>query len=221
MTAFDRFDPFERRIGDALEGIAPPRPLDYLDDIFRQTARTSQRPRWSFPERWFNVDTTLARPMLFGRRVPYRSIIVLAVLAALLATAVTFYVGSLNKPAPVFGPAGNGSIVYTQGGDLYVRDALTGEGRLLVGGPATEDFAGYTMDGTHLTYVSTHDGADHLIVANADGSAPVEIAVLSSAANTYGAVSPDGKTFALSMTSAASRRSRWWPWTAHRAGSST
>jgi hypothetical protein len=61
MTAFDRFDPFERRITEAIDEIAAARRPDYLDDIFRQTARTAQRPRWTFLERWLPMDTAIAR----------------------------------------------------------------------------------------------------------------------------------------------------------------
>ena len=196
MTAFERFDPFERRITDAIDEIAATRPPEYLDDILRQTARMSQRPRWTFPERWLNVDTALSRPTRFGR-LPLRQLIVLAVLVALAAAALTYYVGQRGRLAPPFGPAGNGVVVYSSNGDLYVRDTLTSPGRLLIGGPNPEGFAGFTPDGSHLTYVVTRDGADHLMVANANGTNPVEIAVLASAADTFGNVSPDGKTFAL------------------------
>lgn len=56
MTAFDQFDPFERRIATAIDEIATARTPNYLDDVLQQTARTSQRPRWSFPERWIQVN---------------------------------------------------------------------------------------------------------------------------------------------------------------------
>jgi Tol biopolymer transport system component len=196
MTTFSRFDPFERRISEAIDEIAAARPPAYLDDILQLTARKAQRPRWTFPERWLPMDTALTRPARFGR-LPFRQLIVLALLVALATAALAFYVGSQKKLPSPFGPAANGTLVYSNGGDLYVRDTLTSPGRLLVGGPNPEDFAGYTPDGSHLTYVSTHDGADHLIVAKADGTDPVEIAVLQSAADTYGAISPDGRTFAL------------------------
>ena len=42
MTAFDRFDPFEQRISAAIDAIAAARRPDYLDDVFRQTAHSSQ-----------------------------------------------------------------------------------------------------------------------------------------------------------------------------------
>src|SRR6185312_13470991 len=118
MTIFDRFDPFERRIGEALEGIVPPRPLDYLDDVFRQTARTSQRPRWSFPERWFNVDTTFVRPS-FGRNIPIRQLIVLGLLLVIVAATIAFIAGSRKELPPPIGVAANGQIAYGVEGDLY------------------------------------------------------------------------------------------------------
>lgn len=56
MTAIDRFDPFERRIIEAIDEIAETRAPAYLDDILRRTERTPQRPRWSSPERLLNVN---------------------------------------------------------------------------------------------------------------------------------------------------------------------
>jgi Tol biopolymer transport system component len=178
MTTFDRFDPFERRIGEALEGIAPPRPLDYLDDVFRQTARTAQRPRWSFPERWFNVDTTLARPILFGRRVPIRSIVLLAVVATLLAT-LAFYVGTQRRlPAP-FGPAANGQLVFGMNGDLYALDSLTAAPRLLRIAPGDQQGVIVSPDGLLIGY-DNYDGVakggdPYEWVANIDGSNPRQV----------------------------------------------
>ena len=196
MTAFDQFDPFERRTIEAIDEIAAARRPDYLDDTLRQTARSSQRPRWTFPERWLPVDTALPRLTRFGR-LPYRQLLLVVLLVALAAAALAFQAGQQRRLAPPFGPARNGSLVYASNGDLFVRDTLTSPGRVLVGGPNPEDFAAYTPDGSHLTYVVTRDGADHLMVADADGKNPVEIAALASAADTYGAISPDGRTFAL------------------------
>ena len=174
MTAFDRFDPFERRIGEALEGIAPPRPLDYLDDVFRQTARSPQRPRWTFPERWLNVDTTLPRPF-FGRKLPVRQLIVLALLATLAAASVAYYIGSRERlPAP-FGPASNGQIVYGVEGDLYVRDSVDGASRLLLGGPSDQGGAVLSPDGQLIAYDNVVGGVDHVWVAEIDGSNPRQI----------------------------------------------
>jgi len=59
MTTIDRFDPFERRITDAIHEIAAERRPDYLDAVFEATARSRQRPRWAFPERWIPVNRLL------------------------------------------------------------------------------------------------------------------------------------------------------------------
>lgn len=56
MTSIDSFDPFDRRIRDAIEEIAAARRPDYVDDVLQLTAGSRQRPRWSFPERWLPVN---------------------------------------------------------------------------------------------------------------------------------------------------------------------
>ena len=45
-------DRFERQLPALLEDLAEPRTPDYLDDLLWQTAHTSQRPAWTFLERW-------------------------------------------------------------------------------------------------------------------------------------------------------------------------
>jgi TolB protein len=195
VTAFDRFDPFERRISDSLDEIAPTRRPDYLDDIFRLTARTAQRPRWTFIERWLSVDTTLQRPGM--ARVPVRPLLVLALLTILAAAALAFVAGSRPRvPAP-FGPAGNGTVAYSFGGDLFVRDSLTGQSRLLFGGPAQEAFPSYSPDGQWLSYVSTHDNVDHFMVARADGTGSRELAQIPPVGNAQAAWRPDSGAIAF------------------------
>jgi Tol biopolymer transport system component len=174
MTTFDRFDPFERRIGAAMDDIAGTRPLDYLDDVFRQSASTSQRPRGSFPERWFNVDTTFARPTPFGRRVSLRSLLILVVLAAMVSSAAIYF-GSQRQLPPPIGPAANGQIVYSDGADLYVRDALTAEPRLLLGGDGYQGGPALSPNGLLIAYDNVVNDVDHVYVANIDGSNPRQV----------------------------------------------
>jgi hypothetical protein len=171
MTAFDRFDP-ERRIGIAIDEIAAARRPDYLDDILRQTARRPQRPRWSFPERWLNVDTTFARPSV--GRMPIRPLIVLLLLLA-LATVVALYAGSQRRLPPPVGPARNGQIVYGIGGDLYVRDSIGASPRLLLGGPDAQGGVAVSPDGQLIAYDDVVAGVDHVWVAQIDGSNPRQI----------------------------------------------
>ena len=179
MTTFGRFDPFERRITEAIDEIAAARPPDYLTDILRLTARSSQRPRWTFPERWLNVDTTLTRPSLFGRRVPVRPLIVLALLTALVAGSLAFYIGTQKRlPAP-FGPADNGQLIVSINGDLHVADSLTDTPRLLLARPAEQSGVVISPDGQLIAYDdytnADASGNPHEWVANLDGSNPRQV----------------------------------------------
>ena len=174
MTTFDRFDPFERRIGEALDGLAPLGRPDYLDDLLRQTARTRQRPRWTFLERWLPVDTTFSRPTVFGR-IPIRQLVVLALLVALTAAALAFYVGTQKKLPSPLGPARNGQVVYGIDGDIYVRDSMTSAPRLLISGPTQEGGVVASPDGQLIAYDSYVGDVDHAMVAGIDGSNPRQI----------------------------------------------
>jgi Tol biopolymer transport system component len=196
MTTFDRFDPFERRIGEALEGIAPQRPLDYLDDVLRQTARTAQRPRWSFPERWFNVDIAVPRSA-FGGRLPFRTLLILAVVAALLAASLALYIGTHKRLPLAFGPAANGDLIFSRGGDIFVRNGLTGPEHLLIGAAGDQFAASYSPDGQLISYASASAEGDHFMVANADGTNPRQLALIPSTGNAQGAWAPDSKRAAF------------------------
>jgi Tol biopolymer transport system component len=174
MTALDRFDPFERRITEAIDEIAAARPPAYLDDILRQTARRAQRPRWTFPERWLPMDTALSRPTVLGR-LPLRRLLVLALLVALAAAALAFYVGSQKQLPPPIGPAGKGQITFGVNGDIYVRDTVTGQSRLLLGGPSDQGGVVSSPDGQLIAYDNVVDGVDHAWVAGIDGSKPHQV----------------------------------------------
>ena len=133
MTAFDRLDVLDARVSGALDEIAAPSRPDYLDDIFQVTARTRQRPRWTFLERWLPMDTAVVRPA--GRfRMPIRALAILLILA-LLAAAAGGRLRRLAAPDPgAVRPGGQRLLAYGSGGDLYVRDSLSGAPRVLVGG---------------------------------------------------------------------------------------
>ncbi len=173
MTAFDQFDPFEQRISSALEEIAPARRPDYLEDLLRQTARTSQRPRWSFPGRWLPMDVTLA-PVPAGRSAlrPLVIVVILALLA-LAATAILIAGSRPKIPLPV-GPAVNGAIVYPSRGDIFIRDGITdaAPGRPLVAGPAKEYAPYLSPDGRTFVYAQAGEGGDDLWAVDIDGANP-------------------------------------------------
>ena len=101
MTAFDRFDPFAGRVTSALEEIAPASRPAYLDAVLAQTARTSQRPRWTFIRRWLPMDTAIPRSSGLAR-VPVRMLFILLLLMLAIAAAVV-WVGSRTRVPPPFG----------------------------------------------------------------------------------------------------------------------
>jgi Tol biopolymer transport system component len=168
MTAFDRFDPFEQRITAAIDEIAAARRPEYLGEILAQTAQTSQRPRWTFPGRW--LPAAALRDRWAVVRMPSRPLL-LVLLALLLAAAIgAAIVGSLTRGPSPFGLADNGLVGYATNGDLYVRDSLSTDPRLIIGSPDPEIGPWFSPDGRRFLFIRTTDGRDHLWVARADGS---------------------------------------------------
>ena len=47
VAFLEQFERFERGIPQLMDELASPQLPDYLDDMLRQTARTSQRPAWA------------------------------------------------------------------------------------------------------------------------------------------------------------------------------
>lgn len=174
MTAFDRLDPFEQRISTTLAEIAPTRLPEYLDDVFQVTARTRQRPRWTFPERWLPMDLALDRRGPRAR-VPFAALLLLGLLVLTLLATAAIYVGSQRRVPPPFGPAGNGQIVFGVEGDLYVRDTVSGTSRLLLGGEGEQGGVAHSPDGQLIAYDSVLSGVDRVWVAEANGSSPRQV----------------------------------------------
>ena len=167
MTAFDGFDLVDTRVAGALEEIAAATRPNYLDDIFKVTAHTRQRPRWTFFERWLPMDTAISRSA--GRfRLPVRPILVILVIALLAAIAVAF-AGSRHRPAPPFGPAENGMIALG-GDDIYVRDTSTARAGCSSAVPVSRPAPASRRTASCVAFDNISNNIDHLWVANADGS---------------------------------------------------
>lgn len=179
MSTFDRSDRFHMELPEILTDIASPHVPDYVDDLLAQTAATRQRPRWTFLERWLPMGVIARRPLFFPT-VPWRALATVAVLIALLALAL-FVVGSQNKVPPPFGPARNGALAFGDG-DIYVRDSLGGSTTMVLGGPTDDFAAGFTRDGTRLTFLRRTEGLAgsfnerlQMMAARPDGSQAVAI----------------------------------------------
>jgi len=197
MMPTDRFD---RQLPVLLDELAQPRTPDYFDDLLGQTARTRQRPAWTFLERWLPM-VDIARQPVFARQVPWRPIAVLTLILLLLAASLAFVIGSQRRlPAP-FGPARNGLVAYAKDGDIYTADPVTGDARAVVTGPETDLRPIFSLDGTRFAFERKETGAlgsGWLYVAKADGTDPVRVTPDPLAAIDSYAFSPDGQEILLS-----------------------
>jgi Tol biopolymer transport system component len=168
MSASERF---ERDFGGVLVDFAEPRYPDYFDDVLGVALRNSQRPAWTFLERWLPMSA-IALPQRTGMPRLWRTLGALAVILLMLA-AVLFAAGSQRRlPAP-FGLAANGSIAYASDGDIFVRSTEGGTDRLIVGGPEVDGVPSFSRDGTHLMFVRfDQNGSDtgSLMLAEIDGT---------------------------------------------------
>lgn len=172
MTTNDRF---ERRLPAMLEDYAVPRMPAYFDDVISTTARTRQRPGWSFPERWFPMSAISER-LATAPRLPWRMVAIAALLVLAAVAAAALIAGSRQPrvPAP-FGVAANGLVAFVDdSGAITAIDAATGDSRVLVAGPGNQQPM-FSPDGTRLAYLRPRGADPGIVVARADGSAPVVV----------------------------------------------
>lgn len=195
MTAVDRF---ERDLPMDLEDLAGPHTPAYLTDILSRTATTSQRPAWTFPERWLPM-VDIARQPVVARRMPWRTLGLLALLVVALTAGALLFVGSQRQLPKPFGPAQNGNLAYGVDGDIHAMDLATGETRALITGPENDTDPYWALQGDRFAFLR-HDGEQATImVANADGSG-VARAAGPFIDLTWMVWSPDGRTMAISSS---------------------
>lgn len=192
---------FERQLPALLTELAKPQTPDYFDDLLRLTARTSQRPAWTFLERWLPM-VDIARQPLVARRIPLRTVgIGLLLVALLIAAVAAFVVGTRRDlPAP-FGPARNGLVAYAKDGDIYTADPVTGAARPVVTGPETDLRPVFSLDGTRFAFerkANGEIGPGLLYVAEADGSALTKVTTEPIVAINSYTFSPDGQEILVS-----------------------
>jgi len=177
MTRFDRVEP---RLPDLLTQLAAPSLPDYTDDVLARTAGLRQRPRWTLLERWLPMGV-LAQRSVYIPRVPWRTVIVAALLLVVLAATLA-WIGAQRRAAPPFGLAKNGLVMYAVDGDLRTWNPVDGSTATILSGP-TNDFTGiFSRDGTKLAFLrgeppSAPSGPEliSINVANADGSNPIDL----------------------------------------------
>lgn len=193
MTPTDRF---ERHLPALLTELAEPRTPDYLDDLLSLTAHTSQRPGWTFLERWLPM-VDIARQPVLAPPLLWRPIGILLLLALALAAGALLIIGSLPRLPQPFGLARNGQVAYARDGDIFTFDPIAKDARRIIGSPDRDVGPVFSLDGTQLAFLRDGPGpGQSLMVADADGSNVTFVAgPFVAIANI--AWSPDGATIAF------------------------
>jgi len=156
-------DNLERDLTAWLEDTATPRVPDFSDDILWLTARTRQRPRWSFAQRWLPISLLTLGRRTFGP-LPWRTLGLLALLALLIVAAVAFYVGSQPRLPPPFGQAASGLVAYASAGDIYIVDPITRAREALVTGPDADREPRWSLDGTRVAFLRSSGLGEALVI---------------------------------------------------------
>jgi dipeptidyl aminopeptidase/acylaminoacyl peptidase len=174
---------------------------DYLEAAIERASERSQRPRWTFPERWLPVELVTSRVPV--ARMPWRQIGVLALLAIVVIASLALYAGSQQRPLPApFGPAANGSLVFEMDGDIYTADPRTGVSKVIVTGPEQDFEPVFSLDGTRVLFgrPSKTDPGRLLFVSREDGSGLVQVTPEPLLGLSGWSFSPDGRSIAAFAT---------------------
>jgi Tol biopolymer transport system component len=180
-------------------------PRESLERALAATRRTSQRPSWTFPERWLPMQLTMARTPSLR---PLVTIVVLALLVAAIA-ASALLIGSTRVPPP-FGPARNGALVFEQNGDLLMADSLGGTSRTLVAGPERDSYPVFSNQGDRIAFIRESSEAPAgappgalpgflVMAARSDGTDVRQLASFPGGLDVM-RWSPDGRTILLNYT---------------------
>jgi Tol biopolymer transport system component len=199
MTTERRFD---QDLPDLLTQVAQAPAPDYRDLIVQRTARTRQRPAWTFPERWLPMSAVTSRAAVTPR-FPMRIVAVAALLLIVLIVGAALIAGSQHRlPAP-FGPARNGLVTYANEGNIYAVDPVTNRSTVISRGPGDID-PHWSADGTRLVFERQEatSGPGLLYVTGPDGSDPIQVTPKPLPDITSYAFSPNGKEILITASSA-------------------
>jgi dipeptidyl aminopeptidase/acylaminoacyl peptidase len=170
--SIDRSGRLEPALPSLFEDLADARTPDYLEAAIERASAHSQRPAWTFLERWLPMEYISNRAP--ATRLPWRQLGVLVLLAIFIAGAVAVYVGSQAQtplPAP-FGPAANGKVLYAEDGDIFVADPVTGDETAIVSGPEADSGPVWSLDGTRIAF---ERGPGRLFVVDEDGQGLTQV----------------------------------------------
>jgi Tol biopolymer transport system component len=185
----------DRRFERALPGILADLGAGQIDDyspLLARTARTRQRPAWSFPERWLPMDLAV-RPVP-AVITPRRLVAVVALLLLASLVGIALLAGSRPTVPPPFGVARNGSIVFA---DLMHRiqvgDPITLKSKLIVSDGQNERPI-VSPDGTHIAFLRSNGDGSDVVVTRFDGTDPVVLTAAPLREVTYFEWVPDSRS---------------------------
>lgn len=192
MSAMDRL---ERDLAVWFEETAVPKVPEYVDEIVREAVSNRQRPRWTFVGRW--VPGVVGHLSLPVAPVRWRTVVVLAILALLLAAGLVL-VGSRPRLPPPFGPAQNGLVVVSRDGDIIAVDPDTRVETPIVTGPEQDLDPMWSLDGTRLAFIRRVVPGDRIGFVDRDGARPIFSTQTLFAIDTDSiSWSPDGRRIAV------------------------
>ena len=201
----NRPEKLERDLTAWLADSATPRVPDFTDDILWVTARTRQRPRWSFAQRWLPMRA-VALIRRTSKPIPWRTLGLIAVLALLIVAAVSFYVGSQPRLPPAFGLAATGLVAYASSGDIYAVDPVTGEREAIVTGPDDDREPRWSLDGTRVAFLRSSGLGEALVIVDVQRREVVTTTDPLLEVDTDSiAWSPDGRSIAVGASARGSR----------------
>jgi Tol biopolymer transport system component len=163
------FTRIERRLPQLLTELAEPRTPDYFERIVHRTAVSTQRPAWTFLERWIPMSVATFRGS-FASNAPWRNLALLALLILAIVAGIVA-MGSRPRPLPApFGPAQPGLVAYDAGGDILTADPATGAIETLVGGPEPDSQPQWSLDGSRLAFQrEAGENRSHVFVTDGAG----------------------------------------------------
>ena len=194
MTSIGRF---EGALPALLENLAEPQTPDYFDDLFWQTAHTSQRSAWTIPERWLPMLQIARQPVV--AQPPWRAIGLLVLLVGALAASLIL-AGTQHKLPPLTGPASNGLVAFSRDGDILTFDPRTNVATVVIGGSTIDSDPIWSQDGTRLLFrrqAPDMAGADFVMIARANGSGVKQLTPEPMPGLASYTLSPDGRAAAI------------------------
>jgi len=156
----------DARLSALFEELAMAPAPDYLDAVLERTAPTRQRTRLAAMERWLRLDPIT--PQAVEREFGWLRLAIAVAVVLLVVLALAIAAGSRRLPPP-FGPATNGLIAYSVGGDIVGLDPAKRTVRVLVSGPGDDSSPRFARRGDRFAFIRDNADGRTLYVADSDG----------------------------------------------------